>query len=347
MQKGVRKKLSFILIAFFAFAYQLGNVPQTNYKMVEAANTPSVILGGHAIGVNINVGGILVVGISDFEGTDGKKHCPVREAGIKKGDIIVSVNGENVTSSSEFTTIIDQCNDQKIYVQYLRDGVRKNVYVNAVKSAEDGKYRLGLWARDGTTGIGTLTFIDPLTKRFGALGHGVTDVESMDFIEGNGNIYFASVSEIEKNSASDIGRMQGYFISSEIGNVEKNTNLGIFGEFVEKSLNGTEVPTATRHQIAKGDAKMYCCLEGNNVEEFDVCIEKINVNSSDNKSMVIRVNDQELIERTGGIVQGMSGSPLVQNGKLIGAVTHVFVNDPTRGYGIFIENMLAEAEKIK
>ena len=350
MHKGITKKLSFLLIGFFAFSYQFANhKPITSdYKTVGATNNSAVILGGQSIGININVEGIMILGFSNFYGEDGKKHCPAKEAGLEESDIIVSVNQKAVTSATEFANVVDQCSDKGMNICYKRGGQTLYTTITPVKSAEDGQYHLGLWARDGTTGIGTLTFIDPNTNQFGALGHGVTDADTGDLIiAGKGNIYYSSINGVQKGSTTQTGELQGYFISSEIGDIASNTQYGIFGDFNENFDSANVVPVASRQEIATGQAIIYCCIDGNNVEQFTVNIEKINIDSNDNKSMVIRITDDDLIRRTGGIVQGMSGSPVIQNGKLIGAVTHVFVNDPTRGYGIFIENMLLEAEKVK
>ncbi len=337
---SLRKKLSFLLAAFFAFSYQLANpaaVP--NYKTVEASVDSTVILGGQSIGVNINIDGILVLGLSDFYGSDGKKHCPAREAGLQEGDVIVAVNDKKVASSTEFSNIVDNAEGAKLDVKYKREKQNMSATIIPVKSSEDGKYRLGLWARDGTTGIGTLTFINPDTNTFGALGHGIADADTGKMISGNGNIYLSSINNIERATPTKPGELQGYFISSEIGDISVNCNCGIFGKCFDTPFTGTQIAVAKRQQISLGEAKIYCCIDGDSVQEFSVNIEKINADSKDNKSMVIRITDETLINKTGGIVQGMSGSPIIQNGKLIGAVTHVFVNDPTRGYGIFIDNM--------
>ena len=349
MQKNGKKNLLFGLIAFFAFGYQVANFSPfyTDCNTVRAAPRGSVILGGHTVGVSINSGGIEVVKVSEFKGEDGKRHNPAALSGIQKGDIIVSVNGEKVSSSKEFLSIINNCASEKIDVTFFRDGKENNVTINAVKSADDGKYHLGIWVNDGINGLGTLTFIDPEKRTFGALGHGVKDAESGKIASGTGSICFANISSVNKSTKKEIGEVRGYFSSSQIGEFDKNTNFGIFGTFKENlgNLNGIVVETASKEEVIKGPAFMFCCIDGNKVERFSVNIEKINENSNDNKSMVVRITDKDLLNRTGGIVQGMSGSPIIQNGKLIGAVTHVFVNDPTRGYGIFIENMLNELKK--
>ena len=348
MQNSVRKKLGFLLISFFVLSYQIANFPALNHSVVEAANNSSVILGGQSIGVNVNVKGILILGMSDFYGEDGRKHCPAKEAGLREGDVIVSVNQKEINSATEFSNAVDQYAESVMSVEYKRNGRKYKTSIKAVKASEDGKYHLGLWARDGTTGIGTLTFVDASSNTFGALGHGVSDADTERLITPcKGNIYFASVNGIEKGTRSNPGELQGSFISSEIGDIASNTECGIFGNFDGNYVKGQQIPVASRYEIQTGNATICCCIDGNNVEAFTVNIEKININSKDNKSMVIKITDERLLKITGGIVQGMSGSPVIQNGKLVGAVTHVFVNDPTRGYGIFIENMLAEAEKNK
>lgn len=347
MQNRVRKKLAFLLASFFVLSYQFANIPPSAYKTVTANGNTTVILGGQSIGVNINVDGILILGLSSFYGQDGKKHCPAKEAGLKEGDVILSVNQKDVSTATEFSNIVDQYANSEMNVEYNRNGKTYKTSIKAVKASEDGKYHLGLWARDGTTGMGTLTFIDD-EGTFGALGHGISDGDTERLISPcRGNIYFASVNGVQKGTRSNPGELQGSFISAEIGDITSNTTCGIFGKLNEKEYDGQIVKIASKSEIKTGAATIYSSINGNSVEEFAVNIEKINYNSKGNKSMVIRITDKDLISRTGGIVQGMSGSPIIQNGKLVGAVTHVFVNDPTRGYGIFIENMLAEAEKIK
>lgn len=342
LKKALRKKLSFLLIGFFVFSYQFANLPSV-YTAVADTSQRNLILGGQSIGVNINVDGIMILGFSDFCGQDGKRYCPAREAGLKEGDVITKINKEDVSTATEFSKFVDNFDGKDFKVEYTRDGKRYNTVITPVKCENDGKYRLGLWARDGTTGMGTLTFTDPETKKFGALGHGVADEETGKLIiPGKSNIYYSCVSDVKKGSVAEAGELKGYFISSEIGDITKNTDFGIFGKFVGEVPEGKMIPTASRQEISTGPATIYCCVDGNKVEEFSVNIDKININSKDNKSMVIHITDDRLINLTGGIVQGMSGSPIVQNGKLIGAVTHVFVNDPTRGYGIFVDNMLKE-----
>ena len=343
MCKGITRKIYFLLICFFAFSCSFVDYTPitTDYNAVRATSNTTVVLGGQSIGVNINVDGIMILGFSDFYGEDGKKHCPAKEVGLKEGDIIISVNDKPVKTATEFSNVLDNCPGTKMDVCYKRDAKTLNTTITPVKSAEDGRFHLGLWAKDGTTGIGTLTFIDPATKKFGAIGHGICDVDTGDLLmSGRGNIYYSSINGVRKGTTIQPGELQGYFISTEVGSISANTEYGIFGDFNESFDSKDIVEVAPRQEISTGEATVVCCIDGNRVQKFSANIEKVNMNSYDNKSMVICITDDELISRTGGIVQGMSGAPIIQNGKLIGAVTHVFVNDPTRGYGIFIENML-------
>lgn len=313
---------------------------------VDVVENDTVILGGKSIGIDINLNGVMVLGFSDFYGIDGKKHCPAKDAGLKKGDVIKSVNDTQINSSADFTNIIDEIKNSDIILKYLRDKKEYTVSLTPVKSSEDDSYHLGLWARDGTSGIGTMTFINPKTNEFAALGHSITDADTNEIVKiGSGNIYFSAVTNIQKGKSGLPGELHGCYISSQIGEIDKNTDFGIYGKYYAQSDDLKTVKVATRNEINEGDAVMLCCTDGNTVEPYSIYIEKINIGSYDNKSMVIRVTDKTLIERTGGIVQGMSGSPILQNGKLVGAVTHVLVNNSERGYAVFAELMLAQCGK--
>ena len=385
MNRQTGKKILFLFLTVAAFAYGFNNfvpdrvvhingkstlpqfisgIPEENpqnteslkifgflpYKTVDVdvVEKDYVILGGQSIGININVDGIMVLGFSDFYGEDGKKHCPAKKAGLKEKDIITKINGQKITSASQFSSLVDSCGAGIIDMEYKRNGQMMTTSLTPVKSAEDSLYHLGLWARDGTSGIGTLTFIDPENNTFAALGHPVTDAETGDVIMlGSGNIFLSAISDVTKGTRGIAGELEGRFISTDIGKITQNTEYGIYGSFYGKIPSTKTVPIASRNEIEKGNATMLCCTDEDCVNEYQIVIENINTSSQNNKSMIIRITDQQLLSQTGGIVQGMSGSPILQNGRIVGAVTHVFVNDPTRGYGIFIENMLAEAEKIE
>lgn len=313
---------------------------------VDVVSGEKVILGGESVGVNIDVDGVTVLGVSDFYGEDGKKHCPAADAGILAEDIITEINGEKIVSAESFSQITDRYSQGTMNVKLMRGKKTESVTLKPIKSAEDGKFHLGLWVRDGTVGIGTLTFVDPKTKTFGALGHSVNDAKTGETVNtGRGSICYSSITGIKTASGGLSGELEGVFVSDAIGDIRENGDFGIFGNFFGDIDFNRAVSVASRNEIREGKAVVLCCVDGNKIQSFDIRVEKINLNSDSNKSMVIKVTDPNLIEKTGGIVRGMSGSPIIQNGKLIGAVTHVFVNDPTMGYGVFIENMLAEAAK--
>lgn len=384
MNKRMRRNILFFIISILAFAYEFytlvpdrivyisgnaNNLPEfisglpedhpssreelklfgvIPYKSVDVdvVEDDKVILGGESIGINLNVDGILILGFSDFYGEDGKKHCPAKEAGLKEEDIIVKVNNAKVTSAAQFSSLVDGYANSEITVEFSRNGETMTTKIVPEKSSEDGEYHLGLWARDGTSGIGTLTFVNPKTNTFAALGHAVNDAETGKAIQlGTGNIYYSAVTDIVKGSRGIAGELQGSFISSDIGKIGRNTEFGIYGKFYGTKNTEKIVSVASRNEITEGSASIFCCIKGNTVEEYEIKIEKINLNSYDNKSMVICVTDDRLVGQTGGIVQGMSGSPIMQNGKLVGAVTHVMVNNSCRGYAVFAELMLAKCQE--
>lgn len=343
------------LILFFACTVLSLTLAFDNYASLQASTVPvniseetRLIPGGESIGINMNTDGVYVLGVSEFYGEDGKKHCPAKDAGIRENDIITKINDEKITSAGVFSALVDQCLGAKMTMEVERNGKTFTVSITPVKSTEDGKYHLGLWAREGTSGIGTLTFIEPQTKRFAALGHSVNDADTGKIVQlGSGNICYSAITNVIKGKKGIAGEMHGCFISTEIGQIQKNTEFGIYGNFYGDKTMSQSVPVALKSELETGQATIRCCIDGNNIEEFNVNVDRIILNSTDNKNMIISVTDKKMLSKTGGIVQGMSGSPILQNGKIVGAVTHVFVNDPTRGYGIFIENMLAEALKIK
>ncbi len=288
---------------------------------------------GETVGIKMYTDGLLVVG------TDGNKN------GIRAGDIIVSANGKLLGSIEDLSAVTAKSNTE-IKLEIKRNEEMLNITVNPTP-AEDGS-KLGLWVRDSTAGIGTLTFISRDGTEFAALGHGITDVDTGNILTlKSGNILNCSQIFAKKSSRGMIGELGASFNGGNIGEIRVNSKKGIYGSV--NNINKEqyeEMPVATADEIHEGEASVMCNV-GDGVKEYLAEIKKVSKNSEEDKALVIEITDKELIEKTGGIVQGMSGSPVIQNGKLVGAVTHVFVNDPTRGYGIFIENMLAEAEKIK
>lgn len=311
-----------------------------------------VVPSGEAIGVRIESKGVLVVGLSSITDVNGKRCSPAADAGFEVGDKIIDIDGSTVEKERD---IVDYLNNRqnmndKIKIMVDREGIRHEFSIKPVKCIEDNMYRIGLWVRDNIAGVGTMTFYDPKTRIFGALGHGITDIDSGVLVDINtGRIIKSKIASIQKARKTVPGELVGIFYDNDdaYGVIEKNTNFGIYGKLSKRrNINRSKpVSVGLNSQIKEGPAKILTTIEGSKVEEFDIEIQKVmKQRSSESKSMIIKITDEELIEKTGGIVQGMSGSPIIQDGRLIGSVTHVLVNDPTRGFGISIEWMLKEAD---
>ena len=263
--------------------------------------------------------------------------------------MILRANGAEISDTDDLREVVSGCGGNKIDFEIKREGDTKNICVEPVKNPIDNSYYIGAWVRDSTAGIGTMTWFDPETGRYGALGHSITDVDTGKIMDVSlGEIVKAEIVGADKGDEGDPGLLIGNFLERQ-GSIESNSEYGISGKIDEGVYpSGDAVPVAVSSEVREGKAQILCCIDGAGTEYYDVTIEKVMTgNLWGAKNMVVRIDDDRIISKTGGIVQGMSGSPIIQNGKLIGAVTHVFVNDPTRGYGIFIENMLTEAEKIK
>jgi stage IV sporulation protein B len=311
-----------------------------------------VVPSGEAIGVKIESKGVLIVGLSSITDAKGRKCSPAADVGFEVGDKIMNIDGNQVEKERDIVDYLNnrQNKDEKIKVIVDREGNKHDFSVKPVKCEEDNIYRIGLWVRDNIAGVGTMTFYDPDSKVFGALGHGITDIDSGVLVDINsGSILKSKIASIQKARKTVPGELVGIFYDNDdsYGIIEKNTSFGIYGKLNNKyKANRTKpVSIGLNSQIKEGSAKIMTTIEGNKVEEFDIEIQKVmRQKSSESKSMIIKVTDKKLIEKTGGIVQGMSGSPIIQDGKLIGCVTHVLVNDPTRGFGISIEWMLKEAD---
>ncbi|MBR5157050.1 MAG: SpoIVB peptidase [Clostridia bacterium] len=306
---------------------------------------------GNTIGIKIFTQGLVCVGTSEIKSTDGKITSPTLDFDIHEGDILLSANGTPLETTEQLASIVESSCGNIINFKIEHDKKQIMRKISPVKT-QDG-YKLGLWVRDSTAGIGTLTFYDNETKLFGALGHPIADSDTGALMPvSSGTILNASVFDVKKGSRGEPGELKGVFSNSDecLGYINKNTEQGIYGSITPHMLPETHssIPVASGSQVKEGEATILSNVDGKNVQEFSIEIQKImRYNANGTKDMVIKITDPALLEKTGGIVQGMSGSPIIQDGKLIGAVTHVFVNDPTRGYGIFIENMLSEAEKIK
>ncbi len=310
-----------------------------------------VMLGGRSVGVKLDVEDVLIVGLEEIEDQNGNTVNPGLSAGLQIGDMIIAIDGVEVHSADDVLSIIEDTDKKSVRLKIGRKNEIRYIDVEPVKSADDGKFRLGVWVKEKTAGIGTLTYYRPYDGSFGALGHGITDAETGSVLKvADGQLLNAKVLSLKEGKKGDPGEIRGIFYEADepLGALVKNTEYGLFGEaYADLTCEGYEDPVyvAEPEEIKKGEAFILTTVEKDKIEKFTIKIEKINKQSEPTtKSMVIRVTDDRLIEKSGGIVQGMSGSPIVQNGKLVGAVTHVFVNDPTRGYGIFAETMIEQSE---
>lgn len=303
----------------------------------------SVIPSGSPVGIKIFADGLLVVNISEVKSSDGQSIAPAAAAGIKTGDRIISANGINLNISEELSKVINN-SEGSINLKIMRGDSLLEIPVTPVISAEDQTKKIGMWVRDSTAGVGTLTFFDPNSSTFATLGHGITDVDTGDIITPkSGTLSDCKIAYATKSTSGTPGELSGVFGNVCIGDIYMNSAMGVYGKTKETSVLNNEgyMPVATRFQIKEGPGYIMADVDGNGVKKYQVEIEEVSKNSGiDNKGLVIHITDPNLIEKTGGIVQGMSGAPIIQNNMLIGAVTHVFINDPTRGYGIFAENML-------
>jgi stage IV sporulation protein B len=310
-----------------------------------------VIPGGQSIGVKLNTVGVLVVGHHLINTTNGKK-SPGEIAGIKIGDIITEINGSKIEKMTDVAPFVQNAgqNAKPLDLVISRESGKFTTKLTPLKDKGENTYKLGLYIRDSAAGIGTMTFVHPQSKKYGALGHVISDMDTKKpIVVEDGQIVRSTVTSIEKGSNGDPGEKLARFSSDReiVGNIQKNSPFGIFGELNKELKNGVmdkPLPIALSHQVKEGPAKILTVVNDDQVEEFDIeIVSTIPQKFPATKGMVIKVTDPKLLEKTGGIVQGMSGSPIIQDGKLVGAVTHVFVNDPTSGYGVHIEWMLNEA----
>lgn len=329
----------------------LGMIPLKSLE-VEKIKDLEVYPGGNPVGVRVNSEGVLIVGYSDIEVNNKKEESPGKAGGLEVGDIILKINGEEMESSIDLLKTIKECEKEDIKVDILRNGENFTKIIH-LKKENNKDYKIGLWIRDSTAGVGTMTFFDAKTKKFGALGHPITDCDTNEpFLIKKGDILESSIISVRRGEKGSPGELKGIFINEQTptGNIDKNTQSGIFGEIKNAEILNKEKPLKVgfRDEISVGKAKIITTVDETGPQEFDIEIEKLlNQATAGSKSMVIKITDPRLLEKTGGIVQGMSGSPIIQNNKIVGAVTHVLINKPDTGYGIYIEWMLQDAGIIK
>ncbi|MGN0666600.1 MAG: SpoIVB peptidase [Huintestinicola sp.] len=314
---------------------------------ITEVDTPMVIPCGNPFGIKMTTDGVMVVELSGFD-NGVSLVSPAKEAGICEGDLIVSISGKKVSSNKDIGRIIADSKGDMLGVKIIRDGESRVLFLKPQISAEDNTYHAGMWVRDSSAGIGTLTFYDPVTGIFGGLGHPVCDCDTGEVLTmAKGQSADVYISGVKKSREGEPGELVGSFISNgSSGTLELNCEAGLFGYMDCIPSDNDAVEAAMRQEIKTGKASIYTTIDGTMPKEYEITIEKIDMSDSgSSRNMVIRVTDPELLEKTGGIVQGMSGSPIMQNGKLIGAVTHVFVSDPRKGYAIFADTMIDYAKK--
>lgn len=306
-----------------------------------------VVPGGDVFGIKLYTNGAVIVGMDDVQTSSGARN-PGKEAGLETGDVITALNGEKITTVNELTKFFQNTNDKTIRVTADRNGKPFEATLTLAVSESDGRNKAGLWVRDSTAGVGTVTYYNKNTGVFGGLGHAVCDVDTgkmMPLLYGDA--MSARISGCYKGTPSATGELCGVFTNKKTGDLKINCECGIYGIYKE-AVNGQEIPVAAKQEITAGPAQIISTVDINGPKYYDIEIVKVFLqNDSNNKNMIIKITDPELIEKTGGIVQGMSGSPIIQNGMLVGAVTHVFVNDPLQGYGIFAENMLKISNSVE
>lgn len=311
---------------------------------VEVIDDRTLIPAGIPIGIYVKTEGVLVIATGEFEGPDGQTYAPAASL-LKEGDYILKADGETVTGKAAFMQRIADSGGEEMILTILRDGQQFDVSLTPEQN-QNGEYKLGIWIRDNAQGVGTLTWLDE-DNSFGALGHGINDMDTAALMNlESGSLYKTEIISITKGENGSPGELTGvidYDECNRIGTIEANTEEGIFGSLNEESASGiisSAMPIGLKQEVEEGEAEILCSV-GGEPEFYTIEITGIHLDHDNvNRGLEITVTDERLLALTGGIVQGMSGAPIIQNGKLVGAVTHVLVNDPTRGYGIFIENML-------
>lgn len=323
----------------------LGYIPFKEVK-VTPVDEQEIYVSGSTIGIYMETEGVLVIDTGEIEDQNGEMKEPAKNL-VRQGDYIVSFNGEKISTKRELINDIAGLDGEEVTLEVKREGESVPVSVTPVKDTK-GDYKLGIWVRDDTQGIGTLTYVDQ-NGRYGALGHGISDIDTAQLLNiRHGALYKAQILAINKGSKGNPGELAGFIRYDDrniLGSIEINSKNGIYGQFYKGAEDGItlkKMPVAYKQDVKTGEASVLCNVDGE-VREYQAEIKRIDLNHEDtNKSFVIQITDEKLLEKTGGIVQGLSGSPVLQNGKMVGAITHVFVQDSTSGYGIFIENMLGK-----
>ena len=309
---------------------------------VQVVDRRVVALCGTPFGIKMVTDGVMVVGTGAVTDCNSRAVSPAQTAGIQEGDIILSINGEKISSKKQLTKLVESSAGQPLSLVVRRGEQLTSLHLSPVRSSLDNSYHLGLWVRDSSAGIGTMTFYDPNNGCFAGLGHAICDVDTGQLmLLSQGEIVEASIIGVHAGKSGSPGQLQGAFVANRsIGSLYTNSYNGVYGRLMNQPVDAQTIPMAQCQEVRQGPVKILTTVSGQKPQLFDACIEKLSLSQDEpTKNMVLRITDPDLLELSGGIVQGMSGSPIIQDGMLVGAVTHVFVNDPTRGYGIFAENM--------
>ena len=320
-----------------------GIIPVKEVTVTEKAEQ-KVMVSGEVFGIKLYMDGVIVVGIQEVQ-TDSGKKSPSGSAGIEVGDIIVAIDGENVYTSDQVQSILGANNGGSFEVKIKRGERYRDYTVTPVYCEREGCYKAGMWVRDSTAGIGTITFYNKQSGIFAALGHQINDIDTKEIMPMlDGEAVKATVSKIEKSTRGTTGSLECDFTNQTLGKLLSNTDCGIYGAYAEVSECAKEYPVAAIQEVKKGKATLISTVEKGQPKKYEIEITHIGFNENNReKNMIVKVTDKDLIDKTGGIVQGMSGSPIIQNGKLVGALTHVIVGNPQKGYAVFAQTMAEES----
>lgn len=329
--------LIFLLVIYVGVNYtKLRSVYSKQEDIENKIKDMKIYVGGETVGIKLLATGVLVMGV-DSETSDK----------LNIGDIILTVNGENVDTGEKLSKIAEESNGNELNLEVNRKGKKYNTKVLPKYDSIFGEYKLGVFVKDSSAGVGTVTFYEENSKRFAALGHGVTETKENYILPiTSGAITSTHIYNVKRGEAQNPGEIKGTITSNVLGEIYGNTDKGIYGKYFGDIEVKKEVEILPKTKIKEGRATVIATLEDDKKEEYEIMIEKVILTSTGNKNMIIKITDEKLLEKTGGIIQGMSGCPVMQDGKLVGAVTHVLLNDATRGYAVFIENMIEDMYNI-
>lgn len=323
---------------------ELFNAIPVKTSLLRVEKRRYVVPSGRIFGLRLYTKGVVVVSVDKVDTAEGSR-CPAKEAGLEKGDVILFIDSVEITDHTQVSQLIEQSGGKTLRIIFERDNVNYETdFIPALSSAQN-KYMGGLWIRDSAAGIGTMTFYDRSSGNFGGLGHPICDADTGRALEiSSGDIVGAVINSCRKGKSGQAGELCGSFTGDTMGSLEENSQVGVYGKLYVPGSEAPQLPVAVKSEVKQGKAKIISTVDDNGPCYYEIEIEQISLNDREHRNMVIRVTDETLLEKTGGIVQGMSGSPIIQNGMLVGAVTHVFVNEPERGYAVFAETMLEESE---